>query len=547
MTTARGEDILIWLADVLAEHDMSMKRRDPLLLASSLAERERWMPLVQEVFKAADGVLIDAVECGDGTECGDIENEAARLVAHIRELLDGYNGADPGASLSLRVEDGRAWIEGSTPLDSVNAAQRAFREVVTAFCDVRLRTSELVALAYAEDALDDKRVAVVWESLMGITDFLEREQTPTTLCVIAGDSKVRPDIHCSGERSLRYRIDNSKLQIRHAYANSAAPVRDLGRQSAEALPLIVLFLGAGASVADGLPTGDALRDKALSSLMRTHVDRTTFEEVASKWYELLESRGKLEEHERGAGVKEFVRTLTLERVLEYEQDVEGTSNCTTLREFATGHDARFAELSKQREDGELVHDPMARLCATRGRIVMVTVNFDRFIEARGGPNVRAYFTPEQLDRFPKDLAEYAANGGPIPLLKLHGSIEEPDTLVATIGETNAGLSASRQRAIQALVAAVNSQDVKHWWYLGYSMRDRDLENIWKGAEFAAFNEHWVTPFLDPNVDEFIKKHRMYQWSGRGYSRRYDAQERLVSLTSNDFLAELATIAETDWA
>ena len=178
--------------------------------------------------------------------------------------------------------------------------------------------------------------------------------------------------------------------------------------------------------------------------------------------------------------------------------------------------------------------------------MLATVNFDRFIEARADEDVRVFATPEELEEFPAALATYKASGGRVPLLKLHGTIEKPETLVATIRETNSGLNAHRQTAIQALVDAVKGEDSTSWWYVGYSMRDRDLENIWKSADFATMNEHWVDPYLNPYVAKFIQTHRLPNWSRVPFSDQWNATNRLVSLTANDFLTELANVTDRDW-
>jgi hypothetical protein len=427
----------------------------------------------------------------------------------------------------------------------VNAAQRAVREVAAAMCDFRLRDSDLSALVYAEESMDEDSVALVWSTLTDMLTHLDG-RGPSTLCIVAGDSTASPDVNCTGPSSLRYRVDD-QLSVRHAYANSLYPISDVGRHTVQDLPLLVLFLGAGASVADGLPTGDRLRDRALESLTRRQVDKTTFAEVARAWYAELESRGDLLDFERGPGAQDtFVDGLTLERVLEHEQQIEGRPFTTTLHTFAAEHAERYDELVAQRIAGGLRDDPISRLCAHRARIVLATVNFDQFIEARAGDDVEVFATPEELDAFPKALADYKDHGGRVPLLKLHGSIENPDTLVATIRETNSGLNLQRQAAIQSLVTSTVSEASTSWWYVGYSMRDRDLENIWKGADFQQMNERWVDPYLNPHVASFIQTHRRPNWTRQAFSSQWTARDRLVSLTAHDFLTELANVVDRDW-
>jgi hypothetical protein len=85
-----------------------------------------------------------------------------------------------------------------------------------------------------------------------------------------------------------------------------------------------------------------------------------------------------------------------------------------------------------------------------------------------------------------------------------------------------------------------------WWYVGYSMRDRDLENIWKSADFQKIDEHWVDPFLNPHVSGFIQTHRRPNWIKHSFSSQWSANDRLVSLTARDFLTELANVTDRDW-
>jgi hypothetical protein len=296
----------------------------------------------------------------------------------------------------------------------VNAAQRAAREVAAAICDSRLRDSDLAALIYAEESMDDNSVALVWRTLTGLLAHFDAAGAPSTLCIVAGDSKASPEVNCSGPDSLRYRVDD-QLSARHVYADSLYPIGDVGRHSPEDLPLLVLFLGAGASSADGLATGDRLRDRALDSLTRKKVDRTTFVDVARAWYAELESRGDLLDFEKVPGAQDvFVDSLTLKRVLEHKQQIEARNYTTTLRTFAKEHDERYEELVALRNVGKLIDDPFARLCARNARLILVTVNFDRFVEARAGDDVNVFTTTEELEGFQDVLSDYKKNGGKAP-------------------------------------------------------------------------------------------------------------------------------------
>lgn len=546
MSSARVEVVLKWLQAVLREHHRTADPKTPLVLPTALVERHRWMNLVEEVFKSAEGVVVDALDSRGECDCGDIEADAPDLVAHVRKFLDSYNALDATANLALVIGGGKAVVEGDA-FDSVNAAQRAVREVAAAMCDARLRDADLAALIYAEESMSQEVLALVWRTVTSMLDKIPTDAAPTTLCVVAGDSQASPDVNCSGQNSLRFSVDD-QLSERHAYETELKVIADMGRHERDDMPLVVLFLGAGSSVADGLPTGDKLRDQALKRLTGKDVDRNTFREVAGEWYGELEAGGHLLPFETGAGAQDrFIEALTLERVIEQEQRVEGRTFTTTLRAFATRHNERFEELEGLRRGGKLAKDPIVRLCSRRERLVIVTVNFDRFVEARAGDDVEVFAEPEELGTFPDALSRYIEKGGRVPLLKLHGTIDKPDTLVATIGETNSGLNIQRQAAIQALVDRMSEAPLKPWWYVGYSMRDQDLLNIWTKPELSTMNEHWVDPYLNPHVFNFVGKHRLQNWGLVQYSAKWTAANRLVSLTASDFLTELAEVIERGWS
>lgn len=500
----------------------------PALIAASITERERWTQLLREVIEIEEGVLVDATLAGDGVECGDLEAEAPDLTTWVHEMLDAYNVIDPTAELSLHVHEGRARVLGHQDYEAANAAQRAFREILTSVCADAMRSAPLVAFVFAQDALDDDVLTLIWDGLMHLPQRLGSDES-ATLAIVAGDGHINFDVHCTGDPSLRFRISEHGLSVRHPLVRSLSTVRAFGRQSASDMPLVVIFMGAGASITAGMPLGDQLRNKALERATGNPVDAGTFVSVASDWYAHLLGTGELSPEEQVAGIEMFVRDLTLERVLQQEQSEENQTFSATLRGFAETHAAVKARVLEQLDPDV---DTLARICAARRRLVLLTVNFDQIIEARGGDNVRPFITEAEMLEFPEYLEQYAKHGGPVPLVKLHGDIDHPETLVANLQQTTAGLSVARDAALMALVSSIASQPTHPWIYVGYSMRDRDLEQAWAAPRMATFNEHWVSPFLDPVVARFIETKRALTWQRNG--RAQSPMDRLISLTAEDF-------------
>lgn len=92
---------------------------------------------------------------------------------------------------------------------------------------------------------------------------------------------------------------------------------------------------------------------------------------------------------------------------------------------------------------------------------VLTTNFDRLIEIacqQQGVPVRTVVTPE----------EYATDPGPdqgLTLYKLHGSIERPETMVASIDNITRGLDQQKEAVLQRLLSS------QYFLFLGYSGND----------------------------------------------------------------------------
>lgn len=528
--------VLDWLGECLRHHSNESEHRgsSALLIPTALSERERWASLIREVVLQEDGVLVDATSLGEtGARCGDLQGDAPEMVSAVEQLLAEYNARDVDAQLTLVFAGDRVRVDGAQDFSAVNAAQRALREVATALCADELRSTTFVTLMYAEDALDETNASAVWSLVLRAPELL-RLTAASTLVVVAGDGILRFNLHCTGERSVRFRLDGRGKEDRRPWNQNRSMIQKLARHGRSEMPLLPIFLGAGASVAASLPTGDALRNKALASITQSPVDSGTWRDVAGKWFRDLEAEGRISPEEAAIGLDQFVGGLTLERVLEVEQDDEGQAFSTTLRYFDKLHTAAIGDILRRKSLGELDNDPMVRLIGAQKRMVLLTVNFDHVIESKAGGGVKPFFTEAHFAELPAYLDSFAAHGGALPLIKLHGDISEPNTLVANMAMTRAGLSGARNAALEEVVKRVASQEQRPWWYIGYSMRDADLVNMWSNPSFADHvTENWVAPFLDPAVREFVARHRLLRWRGTAGRDKFTAEERLISLTADD--------------
>jgi hypothetical protein len=164
---------------------------------------------------------------------------------------------------------------------------------------------------------------------------------------------------------------------------------------------------------------------------------------------------------------------------------------------------------------------------------MFTVNFDQLIEAELSTRLRVLATKEELEDSPGVIDEYLGGAGRIPLVKLHGTIEKPESIVADIEATARGLSPGTSQGLRRLLS---SDSPISWVYIGYSMRDPDLNEVFAVPEFSAGAfEKWVSPFPDQSVRDFVEQHRVARWSG-GSSPSF--LERSITETADRFLRRL---------
>ncbi|QHF25739.1 hypothetical protein GTU73_18230 [Rathayibacter sp. VKM Ac-2804] len=534
-------DILEWLRTALKNHEAREFTDEARLLAVWLAEREKWIPIISEVLQAEDGVVVDSVGAGaDWIDCGAIQVDVPDLVSAVSFVLDSYNTHNANAELQLEVIGNRARVIGAQEYVAVNAAQRALRDIATGLCSIRLRESELVAFAYSETSFEHDHTQLIWNVVTRLPELLQ--MVNGSVMLLSCEGQLNFDIHCEGNPSLLARIGSEGIAWRNTWAKSLVPLDTVSRQKPESMPLLVLFLGAGASVGFGLPSGDRLRNEVLGRLTGRTVDESTFEEVAHGWWKDLAATQQLTELELTLGERVFVETLTLEMVLEHEQEQESQRFSSSLSSFAESHDKIVESLRAHPP----LDDPLRSLVALRQRLVLITVNFDQVIEARCGPgDVRSFSTQHELEGFPAALQDYIQNGGPVPLLKMHGDIKKPETIVANISRTSAGLNEARFSAIRSVIDAMAGSQFRPWWYVGYSMRDRDLDTVWKDPIFYKFQERWVSPFADPNVLAFLRASRVQGWTDEQLVIK-DLNDRLITWTADDFFRQLQLKVGPGW-
>lgn len=122
---------------------------------------------------------------------------------------------------------------------------------------------------------------------------------------------------------------------------------------------------------------------------------------------------------------------------------------------------------------------LARLGCVRA---VITTNFDRVLEsafAVVGVPLDRHFQPEHFRDLAADLGRLEHRDGPCQLLKLHGSVDDPETLIDTLAQRKQGFPPPVMTCLQHLLRR------NHWLFLGFSGLDLEVEPNYLGLEEEA--------------------------------------------------------------
>ncbi len=103
---------------------------------------------------------------------------------------------------------------------------------------------------------------------------------------------------------------------------------------------------------------------------------------------------------------------------------------------------------------------------------IITTNFDRVIEsafAAVGAQLTCHFQPQHFRDLASELGRIERSGGACQLLKLHGSVDDSDTLIDTLAQRKRGF------ALPVLDSARFLLERCHWLFLGFSGLDLEAE------------------------------------------------------------------------
>jgi hypothetical protein len=381
-------------------------------------------------------------------------------------------------------------------------------------------TSDITALAVNLFATDEWRRELLWRLLTPQLQHTAIVGHRTVVSILSEDTD--PDRDYGRAVHLQY----VSLQDRVLKRVENLDARPLSVLKNEPGP-VVLFLGAGASVSAGIELGNVYRTIALRDLLGDVESTQTLED---RFFDYLQARNRFRNEERSQRAR-FAEDLTLERVLRetfFELGARSRDQSVII-----GAIARDAEKALQvRKRGRQALQEL--ITSRHGKLIVMTVNFDQLIETGIEDHVQVLSTPEEFEAGLPAISAYLAGDAsiPVPVLKLHGSIERPETLIATIDSTAPGLDAPVRAVLDAILEVTT--EPTPWIWIGCSMRDLDVNDWVRGHANDALDQWWVDPFPGASIDRFITESRFAkQWEDENR-----LHQRLIIESADRFLVRL---------
>lgn len=226
---------------------------------------------------------------------------------------------------------------------------------------------------------------------------------------------------------------------------------------------LVLFLGAGTSMIapSSLPGWYKFNDLVLEGLTRRLVEYTNREWLGSEILEEVLNR----------------RNKTQYLAPDYQAQLM-TEQCG---------ESYFRVLQVlDVDETNPVHQDIAHLAKSGHLAAVVTTNFDRLVEralTQAGIDHRVYFDVAGFQALQQTLTDPQA---PLLVVKVHGSVESPESMVDTLQQRLIGRPEELEQALTTLLQR------HHWLIMGWSGADLDYDPNYLGFRAAAENGAGLT-------------------------------------------------------
>lgn len=480
-------------------------------------------PLLRGLAEVLRGQLFD---CADPVSPAQYEDLLGTQDAVSRAAIERALVTPEGRSVVLRDQGGGKLVPEFVGVPTGTEPSAGDRTLLAAAWALSRRDLFLQSFAIVtyDSTIDLPFRRALWSLLADHFSGMPSDVLRTLVVVVEGDIDI--DLHCDTGRGFRFALQDGRLLRRKGRDDLAANVRVFSQLREP----FVIFLGAGFSASTKLPLGDRARDFAVRRLLGLpENDLFTSADLARRFYRWLWDRRRwLTETERRMGEDIFAQRLTLERVVRAERNLHPA--LPTLQMFRTHHDQVIG-------DPGVAAQSLARVVERfAGHVILVEVNFDTLVETCSLVDLRVFASPEEFEHAATYLASYMdGNETRVPLLKLHGTIEDLPTCIVSEEQTERGVGAGKLDALRALI----SRDRQlRWIYIGVSMRDRDLLPVLSSEEFGRkLNETWVSPYPVQSLVEFGIA-REPHWRN---SEWRSLDERLITETADSFFAAFEAV------
>ena len=343
-----------------------------------------------------------------------------------------------------------------------------------------------------------------------------------TLFVVV-ESEIDVAAHCQPKTGFRLAVEGEHLLSRHGPDELPAVAKRISNEARA----VVLFLAAGFSASSGFPLGNRMRDSAIARLLDLDASRYGSAELARRFYEWTSAKnGWLTPREMALGAEGFIQQLTLEQVIRAEERHYGGS-LPTLADFKELHDQLVDDA------GPAVRSLCRYLDERVGCVVLVTVNFDTLVESHAEMPLQVFADDEEFESAAAYVTRYlAGEESAVPYLKVHGTIDRPESCVVSAEQTDTGVGNGKLAALRALP---DGENPRLWIYVGSSMRDQDLLRVLGDEDFArGLDERWVVPYLTEDIRRFGEGRDPF-WA---IARHRTMDDRLITETADAFFAAL---------
>jgi hypothetical protein len=169
------------------------------------------------------------------------------------------------------------------------------------------------------------------------------------------------------------------------------------------------------------------------------------------------------------------------------------------------------------------HEVLADLAGAGLLRAIITTNFDRLIELaldRRGVPYRVFATPESFEQ----LAEVLNSAdGPLPVIKAHGTVTDPTTMVDTLAQRVAGRPKSLMQAIQTLLLR------SPCLILGFSGADLAYDQDYLALRPSAADGVGIIVIVRPGSTPLLPMQELVQvWAEKGRTMSGQLPEWLLS-------------------